>query len=100
MLFSNVLLSPYWVVKYMNTSWMGLEPSQGGRSMTSLKVSIFLRSSIIWVKFPPQPFELSIIIPATTSFGILDTSGLLVCRNNSFLWSKILICQKYIALTI
>lgn len=43
---------------------MGLEPSQGGRSMMSLKVSIFFRSSIIKKKFPLHPLELPGIMPA------------------------------------
>jgi hypothetical protein len=62
---------------------MGLEQSQAGRSMMSLKVSIFFRSSIMNMKFPPHKLEFSFIISAT-SFVFLDASELVTCRNKPF----------------
>lgn len=62
---------------------MGLESSQGGRSMMSLKVSIFFRSSIRNMTFPLHPLELSGIMPATF-FRFLDTSELVACMNQPF----------------
>lgn len=76
---------------------MELEHSQGGRSMMSLKVSIFFRSSIISSKFCLHTLELSIIVSAT-SFVVLDTSKLVACRNKHFFFSNDNLCIQYLSM--
>ena len=76
---------------------MELEHSQGGRSMMSLKVSIFFRSSIISIKFCLHTLELSIIV-STASFVVLDTSKLVACRNKHFFFSNDNLCIQYLSM--
>lgn len=88
-----------WILYYclseqMITSWMGLESSQGGRSMMSLKVSIFFLSSIINMKFPPHALELSIVMPATF-FGFLDTYELVPYKNKPFFVKMIIFANSH-----